>query len=138
MCPEFEMHQREYQNNVEKWEIVPHPSKGFHLLTRQDPSTGRISKSYAVKAFHRPAAGNEQPLPSDVRPPPILVVFNSLRHLLTLFRRKHSTIYLALYWKGETIYIPHMLSFAIVLVLYGKISLCKIIAEKKPSIVMSG
>jgi hypothetical protein len=22
MCPEFEMHQREYQNNVEKWEIV--------------------------------------------------------------------------------------------------------------------
>jgi len=75
MCPEFEMHQREYQNNVEKWEIVPHPSKGFHLLTRQDPSTGRISKSYAVKAFHRPAAGNEQPLPSDVRPPPILVVF---------------------------------------------------------------
>jgi hypothetical protein len=22
MCPEFEMHQREFQNNVEKWEIV--------------------------------------------------------------------------------------------------------------------
>lgn len=40
----------------------------------QDPRTGRIDKSRAVKAFHRPAAGNEQPLPSDVRPPAVLVV----------------------------------------------------------------
>jgi len=27
-----------------------------------------------VKAFHRPAAGNESALPSDVRPPKVLVV----------------------------------------------------------------
>ncbi|KAI5476293.1 nuclear export factor [Pseudohyphozyma bogoriensis] len=55
MCPEFEREEREYQNNVD-------------LLERY-PGTNRIDPSKAVKAFHRPAAGNEQPLPSDVRPP---------------------------------------------------------------------
>ncbi|KAK4702362.1 hypothetical protein P7C70_g3866, partial [Phenoliferia sp. Uapishka_3] len=58
LCPEFEMHEREYQNNVD-------------VLERY-PGTTRIDPERAVKAFHRPAAGNEQPLPSDVRPPHIL------------------------------------------------------------------
>ncbi|EPX73608.1 nuclear export factor Sac3 [Schizosaccharomyces octosporus yFS286] len=58
MCPEYEREQREYQNNLERWEI--------------NPETGRVDKNLAVKAFHRPAAGNEQALPSDVRPPPVL------------------------------------------------------------------
>lgn len=58
MCPRYEREQREYQNNVERWEHNPH--------------TGRIDKDHAVKAFHRPAAGNEQSLPSDVRPPRVL------------------------------------------------------------------
>ncbi|EEB09276.1 nuclear export factor Sac3 [Schizosaccharomyces japonicus yFS275] len=58
MCPEYEREQREYQNNLEKWEI--------------NPKSGRVDKDLAVKAFHRPAAGNEQALPSDVRPPHIL------------------------------------------------------------------
>lgn len=58
MCPLYEREQREYQNNVERWEL--------------NASTGRIDKDLAVKAFHRPAAGNEQSLPSDVRPPEIL------------------------------------------------------------------
>ncbi|KAK9761728.1 actin cytoskeleton and mitosis protein, partial [Basidiobolus ranarum] len=31
-----------------------------------------IDPARAVKAYHRPAAGNEQPLPSDVRPPSVL------------------------------------------------------------------
>lgn len=58
MCPLYEREQREYQNDVKRWEI--------------NQTTGRIDKELAVKAFHRPAAGNEQALPSDVRPPHIL------------------------------------------------------------------
>lgn len=58
MCPMYEREQREFQNDVKRWEI--------------NPRTGRIDKDLAVKAFHRPAAGNEQALPSDVRPPDVL------------------------------------------------------------------
>ncbi|GAA5900500.1 hypothetical protein JCM5296_001564 [Sporobolomyces johnsonii] len=58
MCPEWEREEREYQNNVDPLERYP--------------GTTRIDPSRAVKAFHRPAAGNDQPLPSDVRPPPVL------------------------------------------------------------------
>lgn len=58
MCPLYEREQREYQNDVKKWEV--------------NQATGRIDKDLAVKAFHRPAAGNEQALPSDVRPPQVL------------------------------------------------------------------
>lgn len=60
MCPEFERHEREYQNNSDRWERFP--------------GTFRIDPQKAVKAFHRPAAGNDQPLPSDVRPPDVLKV----------------------------------------------------------------
>lgn len=59
MCPAFEREQREYQNDVGRLEI--------------SPVTGRIDSQYAVKAFHRSAAGNEQSLPSDIRPPAILL-----------------------------------------------------------------
>ncbi|KPV72479.1 uncharacterized protein RHOBADRAFT_39533, partial [Rhodotorula graminis WP1] len=58
MCPEWEREEREYQNNVDPLERYP--------------GTTRIDPSRAVKAFHRPAAGNDQPLPSDVRPPRVL------------------------------------------------------------------
>ncbi|KAG4304358.1 hypothetical protein PORY_002333 [Pneumocystis oryctolagi] len=58
MCPLFEREEREYQKNLERWEI--------------NPLTGRVDKNLAVKAFHRSAAGNEQVLPSDVRPPHVL------------------------------------------------------------------
>ncbi|GAA6030212.1 hypothetical protein JCM8097_008990 [Rhodosporidiobolus ruineniae] len=58
MCPEWEREEREYQNNVDPLERYP--------------GTTRIDPSRAVKAFHRPAAGNDAPLPSDVRPPPVL------------------------------------------------------------------
>ncbi|KAM0790174.1 hypothetical protein ACM66B_005493 [Microbotryomycetes sp. NB124-2] len=58
MCPEWEREEREYQNNVDPLERYP--------------GTTRIDPARAVKAFHRPAAGNEQPLPEDVRPPPVL------------------------------------------------------------------
>ncbi|KAF8336517.1 SAC3/GANP/Nin1/mts3/eIF-3 p25 family-domain-containing protein [Cantharellus anzutake] len=58
MCPEFEREQREYQRAVDKWEL--------------NPVTRRIDPKRAVKTFHRPAAGDETPLPSDVRPPHVL------------------------------------------------------------------
>ncbi|KAG0139240.1 hypothetical protein CROQUDRAFT_55022 [Cronartium quercuum f. sp. fusiforme G11] len=76
MCPEFERHEREYQNNSDRWERYP--------------GTMRIDPLKAVKAFHRPAAGNDQPLPSDVRPPDILkttldYLFNELLPQESLF-----------------------------------------------------
>jgi len=58
MCPEFEREEREFQKNVDRWEM--------------NPGSNRIVREKAVKAFHRPAAGNEQPMPSDVRPPHVL------------------------------------------------------------------
>ncbi|GAA5867449.1 hypothetical protein JCM8547_007509 [Rhodosporidiobolus lusitaniae] len=58
MCPEWEREEREYQNNVDPLERYP--------------GTSRIDPSRAVKAFHRPAAGNDAPLPGDVRPPRVL------------------------------------------------------------------
>ncbi|KAI8048539.1 SAC3/GANP/Nin1/mts3/eIF-3 p25 family-domain-containing protein [Syncephalis plumigaleata] len=59
MCPAFEREEREYQKSIDK-------------LERRAGTTDRIDHSRAVKTFHRPAAGNEQPLPCDVRPPIIL------------------------------------------------------------------
>ncbi|GJJ72462.1 nuclear mRNA export protein SAC3 [Entomortierella parvispora] len=60
MCPEFERHEREYQQNVEIFEKIN--------------GTESIDHSRAVKMYHRPAAGADQPLPSDVRPPPVLLL----------------------------------------------------------------
>ncbi|WAQ83094.1 hypothetical protein PtA15_3A461 [Puccinia triticina] len=74
MCPEFERHEREYQNNSDRWERYP--------------GTYRIDPKKAVKAFHRPAAGNDQPLPSDVRPPGILK--STLDYLFKILLAKES------------------------------------------------
>lgn len=58
MCPVFERVRRQLENNV-------------NILER-DPSTNKITKEKAVKAFSRPAAGQPPPLPSEVRPPHVL------------------------------------------------------------------
>lgn len=58
MCPIFERVRRALENNVKALE--------------KDPATNKISRSRAVKAFSRPAAGQPPPLPSEVRPPHIL------------------------------------------------------------------
>ncbi|RUS31024.1 SAC3/GANP/Nin1/mts3/eIF-3 p25 family-domain-containing protein [Jimgerdemannia flammicorona] len=82
MCPEFEREEREFQNGVDRLERV----RGCKLIVWPDWSldryvvspfpkiegTTKIDPAKAVKAYHRPAAGNEQALPSDVRPPPVL------------------------------------------------------------------
>ncbi|KAF9428395.1 hypothetical protein BGZ94_002535 [Podila epigama] len=59
MCPEFERHEREYQQNVESFEKIP--------------GTEKIDHARAVKIYARSAAGTEQALPSDVRPPKVLL-----------------------------------------------------------------
>ncbi|RKP27491.1 SAC3/GANP/Nin1/mts3/eIF-3 p25 family-domain-containing protein [Syncephalis pseudoplumigaleata] len=59
MCPAYEREEREYQKSIDKLEL-------------KAGTTNRIDHARAVKTFHRPAAGNEQPLPCDVRPPPVL------------------------------------------------------------------
>ncbi|KAG0046704.1 hypothetical protein BGZ83_008109 [Gryganskiella cystojenkinii] len=59
MCPEYERHEREYQSNLEKYEKFENSES--------------INHARAVKVFTRPAAGLEQPLPSDVRPPHVLL-----------------------------------------------------------------
>lgn len=59
MCPIFERVRRALENNVKSLE--------------KDPQTNRISRDKAIKAFSRPAAGQPPPLPSEVRPPFVLV-----------------------------------------------------------------
>lgn len=58
MCPVFERVRRSLENNVNSLE--------------KDRLTNRVSRSKAVKAFSRPAAGQPPPLPSEVRPPHVL------------------------------------------------------------------
>lgn len=58
MCPTFERVEREFKNQVSRWE--------------KDPNTGRISKMFAIKTFMRPS-GQPPSLPSDVRPPKVLL-----------------------------------------------------------------
>lgn len=62
MCPEFERHQRELHLDVSKFELL----EGDRPDEALPP---RIDHKKAVKKYHRPAAGNEVPLPEDVRPP---------------------------------------------------------------------
>ena len=58
MCPEFEREEREFQKELDRFEVYP--------------GTSRVDPSIAVKIYRRPAAGRELPLPEDVRPPPVL------------------------------------------------------------------
>lgn len=59
MCPTFERVRRALENNVKNLE--------------KDTASGKITRARAVKAFSRPAAGQPPPMPSDVRPPIVLV-----------------------------------------------------------------
>ncbi|CAO3624859.1 unnamed protein product [Cunninghamella blakesleeana] len=58
MCPEFEMIEREIQNGLDSLEMDEY---------------GSVDPEKAVKTYRRSAAGNEQPLPSDVRTPNALI-----------------------------------------------------------------
>ncbi|KAH7059108.1 SAC3/GANP/Nin1/mts3/eIF-3 p25 family-domain-containing protein, partial [Macrophomina phaseolina] len=58
MCAEWERVERMYQKDV--WEL------------EQEPGTKEPSESRMVKKFRRAAAGLEEQLPSDLRPPPTL------------------------------------------------------------------
>lgn len=58
-CPEFEIVERNLQNSLDKLEL---------------DENGNVDRDRVVKAYRRSAAGNDQPLPSDVRCPEALVV----------------------------------------------------------------
>ncbi|SCV00693.1 LAME_0G11386g1_1 [Lachancea meyersii CBS 8951] len=60
MCPIFERARRSVENNVVRYE-------------REKGKTKAISRQKALKVFARPAAAAAPPLPSDVRPPQVLV-----------------------------------------------------------------
>lgn len=60
MCPIFERARRSVENNVVRYE-------------KDGSVNSRISRFRALKVFARPAAAAAPPLPSDVRPPHILV-----------------------------------------------------------------
>ncbi|SCV05331.1 LANO_0H05138g1_1 [Lachancea nothofagi CBS 11611] len=60
MCPIFERARRSVENNVVRYE-------------KEDQNSKKISRFKALKVFARPAAAAAPPLPSDVRPPEILV-----------------------------------------------------------------
>jgi len=78
MCPEFERYEREYQKNLDKLEI------------NQELSSDEIfyvDHARAVKRYQRSDAGKEQPLPCDVRPPPILK--KTLNYLIDEIIMKH-------------------------------------------------
>ncbi|KAJ3087852.1 hypothetical protein HK102_010152 [Quaeritorhiza haematococci] len=59
MCPEFERYEREIQMGLDRLEKIP--------------GTEQVDHEKAVKRFRRSAAGDEEPLPCDVRPPHILI-----------------------------------------------------------------
>lgn len=76
-CPEFEMIEREIQNNVDRLEM---------------DENGNLDRNKAVKAYRRSAAGNDQPLPADVRSPEALIVrilFSSFFFFFSLFCFTH-------------------------------------------------
>ncbi|KAI9729961.1 MAG: hypothetical protein M1834_006159 [Cirrosporium novae-zelandiae] len=69
MCPEFDRVQRIVQNMVDRCE--KQPSKNGKDVPCED---------YMVKPFRRSAAGNDEQIPSDLRPP--LVLQKTLNYLL--------------------------------------------------------
>ncbi|KAL8818607.1 MAG: hypothetical protein Q9223_002787 [Gallowayella weberi] len=70
MCAEFERVQRVVQFMVDDCEKVPHSQETIRV-----PSEDRM-----VKRYRRPAAGYEEQLPSDIRPP--LVLQKTLDYLM--------------------------------------------------------
>ncbi|KAJ1817589.1 actin cytoskeleton and mitosis protein [Coemansia sp. RSA 2599] len=66
MCPEFEREERELKKNLAPQELVP--------------GTRKADPQRTVKTFHRSAAGNEEPLPEDLRTPDTLL--RTLDHLV--------------------------------------------------------
>ncbi|KAJ3322680.1 hypothetical protein HDU76_013832 [Blyttiomyces sp. JEL0837] len=69
MCPEFEIHEREFQNTL-------------HVLERI-PNTNLADPAKCVKKYKRSDAGAATQLPSDVRPPDVLErTLNYLFHTL--------------------------------------------------------
>ncbi|KAJ3186422.1 hypothetical protein HK101_009657 [Irineochytrium annulatum] len=76
MCPEFEIHEREYQSALSVFE-KPLKIEG----------TDRADPAKCVKKYKRSAAGDKPPMPCDVRPPEILI--STLDYLFHVLIREH-------------------------------------------------
>lgn len=72
MCPEWERHEREVHLDVNKFERLVEQSSSQSPTPTPTQGQIKIDHSLAVKKYHRPAAGNEAPLPEEVRPPAVL------------------------------------------------------------------
>ncbi|KAK0530523.1 actin cytoskeleton and mitosis protein [Tilletia horrida] len=64
MCSEFECHEREFQKELDRWEL--------RLDAPQAGGGAKVDQRLAVKIYRRPAAGREIPLPEEIRPPDVL------------------------------------------------------------------
>lgn len=78
MCPEFERVERVVQNDVWTAELDQNIASDIGTARRQ-PDEARM-----VKKFRRAAAGIDEQLPSDLRPPPVLKVGDEImqEHIL--------------------------------------------------------
>lgn len=91
MCAEFERLERVVQNDVWAAEQVLfriHSISQYHSLTEhfQDPNShdGAPAEPRMVKKFRRAAAGIDEQLPSDLRPPSVLKVRQNTTNRLAL------------------------------------------------------
>lgn len=85
MCPEFERYEREVHLDLSAFEMVPGSE-----VPRFPGDHPRIDHGRAVKKYHRPAAGNEMPLPEDVRPPPVLR--RTMAYLVSLMEQQQNSL----------------------------------------------
>ncbi|RKP35818.1 SAC3/GANP/Nin1/mts3/eIF-3 p25 family-domain-containing protein, partial [Dimargaris cristalligena] len=76
MCPYYEQVSRQNSADVDRLEL--------------DPQTGAMDPNRAVKAFARSTAGKESELPSDVRPPSVLL--RTLNYLTQEFLGSEDTL----------------------------------------------
>jgi hypothetical protein len=85
MCPEFERYEREVHLDLSAFEMVAGSE-----VPRFPGDHPRIDHGRAVKKYHRPAAGNEMPLPEDVRPPPVLR--RTMAYLVRLMEQQQGSL----------------------------------------------
>ncbi len=115
MCPAYELHQREAQNRLHRFETVAGTERD--LLPRADVSR-------AVKEYSRPAAGKDSTRTSDLRPPSVLlktvcylvddIAASSTFQPWTEVWKWHSVIPLSVIWwpfQACLVYGPQVYSF---------------------------
>ncbi|KAI8871519.1 hypothetical protein GQ42DRAFT_144557, partial [Ramicandelaber brevisporus] len=78
MCPSYEIAEREFNNTVDRFEMIP------------DSNPRRFDLDKAVKKYVRSGAGKEEQVPSELRPEPVLKL--TLDYLINEILAKHSDL----------------------------------------------